>query len=211
MYMLINTTARIQLQAPVNSARPRSTSSGVRSRVGAPPRGHVPRITQSRVGTLHASPLQFTGPRVSTPHHLRHGVVAASTLGAEGSEETMVLQAPSWAGNNADLAKGPDGKTNVCIVGGGNAAHVLVGYLGSRPDELNVRLLDDFSDEAARLKAVGRQAPKVAISLGFRPFLPIKCISGDGVPRRAQGGQRPWRRCRCCRRPHLQRALYKRV
>jgi len=65
----------------------------------------------------------------------------------------MVLQAPSWAGNNADLAKGPDGKTNVCIVGGGNAAHVLVGYLGSRPDELNVRLLDDFSDEAARLKA----------------------------------------------------------
>mmetsp|Transcript_6330 Transcript_6330/g.21794 ORF Transcript_6330/g.21794 Transcript_6330/m.21794 type:complete len:141 (-) Transcript_6330:105-527(-) len=135
MYMLINTTARIQLQAPVNSARPRSTSSGVRSRVGAPPRGHVPRITQSRVGTLHASPLQFTGPRVSTPHHLRHGVVAASTLGAEGSgppsfhssKETMVLQAPSWAGNNADLAKGPDGKTNVCIVGGGNAAHVLVG------------------------------------------------------------------------------------
>ena len=25
-------------------------------------------------------------------------------------------------------------------------------YLGSRPDELNVRLLDDYSDEAARLK-----------------------------------------------------------
>ena len=102
----------------------------------------------------------------------------------------MASQAPRWASNNAALPKGQDGKTTVCIVGGGNAAHVLLGcvrpphrvifriaqhagaaateaaahpcpltppraprYLGSRPGELNVRLLDDFSDEAARLKA----------------------------------------------------------